>query len=198
MTERDSKKSERKGVVDATLAALTDLVSSVPASHEPKSDVPVVRAAEIQRKASLRAAAISGALALPPGPAMFLTIIPDLVGIWKVQAQMVADIAAAFGRTVQLSREEMLFCLFRHAAAQAFRDVTVRLGGRLVVGPASLRVIEKLIERLGMQVSRRVIAKSAARWVPVVGAAGVAAYAYFDTTQVGATAVALFSEDIAG
>ena len=39
------------------------------------------------------------------------------------------------------------------------------------------------------------IAKSVARWLPVVGSLGVAGYAYYDTAQVGATAIELFDGD---
>ena len=62
-------------------------------------------------------------LALPPGPLGYVTILPDLVGIWRIQAQMVADMAGVYGQQAFLSREQMLYCLFRHAAAQAMRDV---------------------------------------------------------------------------
>jgi len=39
------------------------------------------------------------------------------------------------------------------------------------------------------------IAKTAARWLPVVGSIGVAGYAYYDTAQVAATATELFDSD---
>ena len=46
---------------------------------------------------------------------------------------MVADIFAVYGRTAELSRTHMLYCLFRHAASQVLRDVAVRSGQRFVV-----------------------------------------------------------------
>jgi hypothetical protein len=45
-------------------------------------------------------------------------------------------------------------------------------------------------------VTQQMIAKSAARWLPVIGALGVGGYAYYDTAQVGATATKLFANDI--
>ena len=44
--------------------------------------------------------------------------------------------------------------------------------------------------------TKTLIRKSAARFVPLLGAVGVGAYAYFDTLQVAQTAVELFERDI--
>ena len=42
---------------------------------------------------------------------------------------------------------------------------------------------------VGISVTQRVAGTAASRWLPVVGAAAVAGYAYFDTLQVAKTAV---------
>jgi len=90
----------------------------------------------------------------------------------------------------------MLYCLFKHAAAQVMRDVAARAGERIVFKQASLRAFETIATKLGVKVSQRTIAKSVAKWLPIAGAAGVAGYAYFDTSQVGATALELFEHEI--
>lgn len=118
------------------------------------------------------------------------------MAVWRIQAQLVADVAGAFGKSATLTQEEMLYCLFRHAAAQVFRDVVVRTGERVLVRRASLRALQTIAAKLGVKITQRVIAKSVARWLPIVGAAGVGAYAYFDTAQVGGTALDLFSREI--
>ena len=43
-----------------------------------------------------------------------------------------------------------------------------------------------------MILSRRALGRGATRWLPIVGAVGVGAYAYHDTAQVAATAIDLF------
>ena len=123
-----------KGTLGRLLAALERLLSEIPRTDEPESRSPEERAREIGRSSAIKAAILSGGLALPPGPLGYVTIIPDLVGIWKIQAQMVADMAAAFGEQAYLGREQMLYCLFRHAAAQAMRDIVVRVGERILIG----------------------------------------------------------------
>jgi hypothetical protein len=175
---------------------ILDVVASVPATKEVPHAEPKERARVIQLAAALKAAAVSGTLALPPGPWGLAVVIPDLLAVWRIQAKMVADIAGAFGQSATLSQEHLVYCLFRHAAAQIVRDLTARVGERLVFQRATLRMLQTLAGRLGVQVSQRAIAKSAARWLPVVGSLGVAGYAYYDTSQVAATALELFAQDL--
>lgn len=175
--------------------AILDLVSAIPGTSEPTSASPTERARAIRLAAALKAGAISGTLALPGGPLSVVTIVPDLVAVWRIQAQMVADIASAFGKTAQLKQEQMIYCLFRHAAAQVARDLIARMGERIVFRTATLHAVEALARRIGIKVTQKVLANSAARWIPVLGSLGVAGYAYYDTAQVAATAIELFEQD---
>ncbi|MEO8986763.1 MAG: hypothetical protein ABI293_01925, partial [Rhodanobacter sp.] len=143
-----------------------------------------------------RAALTAGSLALPPGPLGWLTLLPELVAIWKIQAQMVSDIAAAYGRHATLDREQMMWCLFRHTAAQAFRDVVIRVGDRLVFRRMSWSVAERMAKQIGIKLTQRTLSKGVSRWLPLIGALGVGAYAYYDTGQVASTAIAMFEGEI--
>jgi uncharacterized protein (DUF697 family) len=183
-------------VVDQMASTILDLVSQVPPSGQRASATPSERAKSLILKASAKAATISGTLALPPGPFGMLTVLPDLVVIWNIQRQMVADIAAAYGKTSQLGRSEMIYCLFRHAASQAVRDVVVRVGERFLVRQATLSVIQRVLRRVGVSVTQRAAGRALSRWVPVVGALGIGGYAFYDTTQVGKTALAFFEAEI--
>jgi hypothetical protein len=118
-----------------------------------------------------------------------LTVLPDLVAIWRLQAQMVSDIAGLYGKDMQLTRTHMLYCLFRHAASQLTRDFVVRAGERFVVRQLSGGALRSALASIGLTVTQRVAGTAASRWLPVVGVAAVAAYAYFDTLQVAKTAV---------
>ena len=175
--------------------AMLQLVLQVPGSTEPVRSHPAERAQAIARKAARTASVVSGSLALPPGILGWLTVMPELVGVWKLQAQMVSDIASVYGKSKILGREQMLYCLFKHMSAQVFRDVVVRVGERFVVKQASLKVLQALAQQLGVKVTKAVISKGASRFVPLVGAVGAGAYAYFDTLQVAKTAVELFERE---
>jgi uncharacterized protein (DUF697 family) len=109
-----------------------------------------------------------------------LTLLPDLFLIWKIQAQMVADIAGTFGKEGTLTREHMIYCLCKQATTQAVRDLAIRRGRRALVGAGRIRFVPRLLGRLSM---------------PIVGAAGAAAFTYWDTMRVGRMAVRLFTEE---
>ncbi|NKE71263.1 EcsC family protein [Candidatus Manganitrophus noduliformans] len=175
---------------------LKRVFSEIPSSDEPLSAEPCERARSIVTKASLGAATTSGILAIPPGPVGIATIIPDLFAIWKIQAKMVADIAGAYGKKDKLSPEQMLLCLFKHSAAQVVRDLAVRVGERVLIKRASLRVMQRTMKALVPRITQRVIGRSVSRWLPVVGVVGVAGYAYYDTAQVGKTAIDLFANEV--
>src|SRR6185295_4105111 len=89
----------KNDLVGKLYQTLERFFSNIPGTDEHKSKKPMDRARSIVNAAAARAALVSGGLALPPGPLGFVTIIPDLIAIWKIQAQMVADIAGTFGKT---------------------------------------------------------------------------------------------------
>ncbi len=177
--------------------AILDFVSHVPDSSVADSTDPAGAARRLARRAARRAALTAGSLALPPGPLGWLTLLPELLAIWKIQAQMVSDIAAAYGRHATLGREQMLWCLFRHTTAQAFRDLVVRMGDRLVFRRASYGVVERIAKQVGVKLTRRTLGSGVSRWLPVIGALGVGAYAHYDTGQVARTAIAMFEGEFA-
>ena len=176
--------------------AILDFVSQVPDSKVGNSADPASAARRLANRAAQRAALTAGSLALPPGPLGWLTLLPELIAIWKIQGQMVSDIAAAYGRHATLGREQMMWCLFRHTAAQAFRDLVVRMGDRLVFRRMSYGVAQRVAKQVGVKLTRRTLSKGVSRWLPVIGALGVGAYAYYDTGQVAGTAIDMFEGEV--
>ena len=174
---------------------ILDFVAEVPASREHPHAHPRRRSEVIARLARRKAFVASSSLALPPGPLGWLTVLPELVAIWKIQAQMVADIAGACGRRTTVTREQMMYCLFRHAASQAVRDLVVRTSQRWAVQTATTHAVQRVAERIGIKLSHRTLGSSLARMVPVAGAFGVGTYAWYDTRQVARTAIAMFCRE---
>jgi uncharacterized protein (DUF697 family) len=175
-------------------SAIERTISEVPAPRTHQVDDPDRQADAIARRAAKHAALLSGALALPPGPFGLVTVLPDLYLIWKTQRQMVADIFALYGRSAELSRTHMLYCLFRHAASQVARDFAVRTGQRMIVQQLSGGALKSAIAKVGVSVSKRAAGSAAGRWIPLAGAAAVGAYAYWDTLQVARTAQRLLAD----
>ena len=175
--------------------AVLQFAGAIPASTASVSATPREAASARIHAAARQTALAAGSLALPVGPLGWLTIFPEMMAIWKIQSYMVADIAAIYGKTATLTQQHMLYCLFRHSASQAVRDLAVRVGDRLLVRQVSLQVMQTIAHQIGLQVSQKMLAKSLSRWLPLVGAIGVGAYAYYDTSEVGATAISLFEAD---
>jgi hypothetical protein len=49
-----------------------------------------------------------------------------------------------------------------------------------------------VLRRIGVVVTERVVGKTISRWLPIVGAVGIGAYAFYDTGQVAKTSISLF------
>jgi uncharacterized protein (DUF697 family) len=176
--------------------AILRFVRRIPASSEKKSRTPAQAARNRASAAAAKAALAAGTLALPPGPFGWITILPEMAAVWRIQSQMVADIAAIYGRKSTLTEEQMVYCLFRHSVPQAVRDLIAHTGGRVLVHRASLAFMQSVARKIGVTLSRKVLGRGLSRWVPVAGALGVGAYAYYDTAQVAKTAIGLFEREI--
>lgn len=177
--------------------ALHALVSQIPVSTEQPADAPALRAQTLAHAAALKAAALSGSFTLPPGPLGLATVVPDLLSVWRIQQQLVADIAATFGRTAALTRETMLLCLFKHGGAALTQHLLSRnQNDDVVVHRIANRALQQLLEKIAVRLGQRLAAKSLSRWLPLLGAVGAGAYAYYDTTHVARNALDLFSRPI--
>lgn len=175
---------------------LEDLASEIPPSSEQPDLDPHAKAKRIARVAGLKAGVMSAGLAVPPGPLGMLTIIPDLMKVWQIQRQMVADIAACYGKSAQLDRRTMVYCLFRHGAAILARDILARVGERVIVKSGGLRVMQRLLQRVSIQVTQNTLGRTLSRWVPIVGPVLIGGYSFVDTRAVGKTAIDTFSREI--
>ena len=89
---------QERELLDKLFRILFKVIHEIPTSTEKETSEALIRSRKLISEASFKAAAISGALALPSGPLAWLTILPDLAAIWRLQAQMVADIGGAFGK----------------------------------------------------------------------------------------------------
>lgn len=169
-----------------------DLITDIPDSLHNATNNPEAKVKLLTQQAAFKAAAVSATLSIPAGFTGILTAIPDIAAIWRIQAQLVADVAATYGKLALLSREAMVWCLFRHSAASLLRDLAVRTGSRIVVQKLSSTALKKLVEKIGLKISSSFVSKTILRAIPAIGAIGNGAYAYYDTTEVGKTAAAYF------
>ncbi len=191
--KRFSKRSAQLKAGPRIAEAMLDFVGQTPISTELAASRPDLRARAIAASAARRAAVTTSGLSLPPGPLGWLTLLPELRALWQLQSQLVADIAGCYGKTAELGREEMIYCLFRHTDAQAVRDLVTQIGQRFVVQRASRPQVQAVLLKIAMHIAQRLIGKGISRWIPVFGALGAGAYAYYDTSQVADTAIEFFA-----
>ena len=190
---RFSRRSTRLKAGPRIAEAILDYVGQTPMTTELAGARPELRARAIAGTAARHAAVTTSGLSLPPGPLGWLTLLPELRTLWQLQTQMVADIAGCYGKSAELGREEMIYCLFRHTDAQAVRDLVAQIGQRYVVQRASRPQVQAVVLKIGMHIAQRLIGKGISRWIPVFGALRAGAYAYYDTSQVADTAIEFFA-----
>ena len=167
---------------------LFELITDIPDSlHIPLTN-PEEKVERLIRQASLKTATVSATLSIPAGFTGILTAIPDIAAVWRIQAQLVSDIAATYGKIALLSREAMIWCLFRHSASSLLRDLAVRTGSRIAVQKLSSSALRALLQKIGLKLSSRFLGKTLLRVIPAIGAVGNGIYAFYDTTEVGKTA----------
>ncbi|MBO7550806.1 MAG: EcsC family protein [Fibrobacter sp.] len=186
----DEKKFDK--IKERIESILVDLITDIPESLYTATDNPEEKVKRLTQKAAVKASAVSTTLSVPAGFTGILTSIPDIAAIWRIQAQLVSDIAMTYGKFALLSREAMVWCLFRHSAAQLLRDVAVRTGSRIVVQKLSMAALEALLRKIGLKISTRFLGRATLRAIPILGAIGNGAYSYYDTYEVGKTAAAYF------
>ena len=175
-------------------SAVLAIVAAIPESRERPSSHPEARAQLLAERAARSSARISGLAALVPGPLGLLTVLPDLIALWRIQSQLVADIAAVYGYGTQLDASHMLWCLFQQEEGRSARELAMRMGERMLIRPWGLRVLRNGATRAGLKLSQRSIGALMARALPLVGSACIAGYAYFDTHRVAKSATALFAQ----
>ena len=190
MSDCTDEKMEK--IKEKLSALLFELITDIPESLHSPTENSDEKIKKLIRQAAVKASLVSATLSVPAGVTGVLTSVPDIAAIWRIQAQLVSDIAATYGKFAQLSREAMVWCLFRHSAAQLVRDIAVRTGSRIVVQKVSFAVLETLLKKIGLKVSTKFLGRAALRAIPAIGALGNGAYSFYDTTEVGKTAAAYF------
>ena len=192
MNFNEFKDKKDNSIQEMVYSIIFNLITDIPDSLLCPNRDPDKRVEILIKQACVKAAAVSTTLSIPAGFTGVITSIPDIAAVWRIQAQLVSDIACTYGKFAMLSREAMVWCLIRHSAASLLRDVAVRTGSRIVVQKLSLTALQKLLQKIGVKISANFLGRIALRAIPAIGAIGNGAYTYFDTNEVGKTAQAYF------
>ena len=140
-------------------------------------------------------ALVAGAAGLIPGPWGMLAAVPEIITVIRNQAKMISDICIACGQHRHLRAELVVGILISTMGSGGGSLIAVQ-GGKLLVRRASLRVMQKVIAMLGGKVTQQLLKSMVGKWLPVVGAAAMAAWARFTTKKLGEQAFELLSKEI--
>lgn len=140
-------------------------------------------------------AVVAGAAGLIPGPWGMLAAVPEIIAVIRNQTKMIFDICVALGKHQHVSRELLVGILLSSMGSGGGSLIAVQ-GGKLLVRRASLRVMQKIVAMLGGKVTQQLLKSMVGKWLPVVGAAAMAAWARYTTKKLGEQALDLLSNEI--
>ena len=139
-------------------------------------------------------AAISGTVGLVPGPWGMAAALPEIILIMKQQMKMIYDIGKSYGHD-KISSELLLLVTVSGAGIGA-GTLLVMHGQKIMAKRVGQRALQKLITILGGKITQQAAKAAAAKWLPVAGAVGMAAWSKYSTKKAADRAIDIFSKEI--
>lgn len=178
------------GVFDLVVSDRSSHFTKHPDKIPDKKSVP-----SIINSYSVTNAAISGGASLVPGPWGMLAVIPEIAAVVRNQLAMIYDVGMAHGKSKVLTKE-LLAGVLLTALGSSAGTLLVMQGSKVLVKRVSLRAFQKLIVVLAGKITQQALKSAISKWLPVVGAAAMAAWSNYLTRQVGKKAVEIFEKEI--
>ena len=176
-----------------------DLITGIEAYNSPYAETvgdPAEIAEELTQSAALKTAGISAGLSLPTGLFSIFTILPELFMVYRIQGHLIKDIASLYGKEALVNKELLIYCMFKQTGLHLVERLLEDVGTKIIIRPTTIRFIESLLEKLGMNLSKKLIRTQLLKWLPLLGAALTGGLTYLDTKYVAATASGIFAKDI--
>ena len=119
-SDRDQHYKDKKddSIQEMVYSIIFNLITDIPDSLLCPNGNPDKRAETLIKQAALKAATVSTSLSIPAGFTGVLTSIPDIAAVWRIQAQLVSDVACSSFAMSQSARVAALSCRsfrFRHS-----------------------------------------------------------------------------------
>jgi len=138
---------------------------------------------------------VSGGISLIPGPWGMAAAIPEVTLVIRNQLAMIYDIGMAYGKG-QVLNKELLAGIFLSAMGTSTGALLIMHGGTVLVRRVSLRVFQRVVILMAGDVTQRMLKSLISKWLPVVGAAAMAAWSSYTTRQIGKKAVEILEKPI--
>jgi uncharacterized tellurite resistance protein B-like protein/uncharacterized protein (DUF697 family) len=168
----------------------SDYFASNPDEVPGKDDVK-----SIINKYSNRSMIVSGVAGLAPGPVGMLAVIPEVFAIIDNQIKIIYDVAVAYGKQRILTKELILSVFASAVVTGGIGAITIQ-GSKVLVQRASKSLIQKILQIVAVKTSQGAFRSMVSKYIPIAGAAAIAAWSNYSTRQVGKKAVEIFGKDI--
>lgn len=150
---------------------------------------------EMIKNASNKAFAISSAAALVPGPAGWITILPELLAITKIQISLIADIADYYGMAPKVNSSTIIL-VFANELGLSVRGLAKKTGEKVIITVLSQKAVLAVSKRIGLKIGGKVTQRVLGRIVPFILAPIFGKFSKTMTERIGKEAIDLFSTGI--
>lgn len=138
---------------------------------------------------------ISGGLSLIPGPWGLAAVAPEILLVITNQLMMIYDLGMAYGKSKVLCKE-LLAGVFVSTVGMGGIGLLAMHGGKVLVRRTSLRVFQRIMAMMAASLTQQMLKSAVSKFIPVLGAAAMAAWSRYLTVQLGKKAVEVFSKPI--
>jgi hypothetical protein len=178
------------GAFDFVLTGRSKYYSENPDKVPPTSAIPT-----IVNDYATKNMALSAGISLIPGPWGMAAAIPEVALLIRNQLAMIYDIGAAHGKSKVLNKE-LLAGVFLTAMGVGAGGLLVMQGGKVLVRRVALRVFQRVVMLLAGKVTQQLLKSIVSKWVPIIGAAAMGAWANYSTRQIGRKAAEILAKPI--
>lgn len=196
--DKEDLRSATQSKIAESMMGVFDLVIADRKAHferHPESVPEKTSVQSIIASYSTANAAISGGASLVPGPWGMLAVVPEITAVIRNQLAMIYDVGMAYGKREVLTRELLAGVLITALGAGA-GSLLVMQGEKILVRRVALRGFQRIVQLLAGRVTQQVLKSVVSKWLPVVGAAAMAAWSNYLTRQVGKRAAEVFEREI--
>jgi hypothetical protein len=151
---------------------------------------------EMTKKAARKAFLLSTAAGLPPGPLGWLTILPEIMALLKIQINLIYKIAKYFHSETKVNKTIILLILSNAMGVALKHKAIQKIGTRVIVKTLGTSAMRNILKGVGLRISGRILQRGLFRWIPFVLAPVFGAFSYSITKKVGREAETLLSQNI--
>jgi len=131
---------------------------------------PVGTPDEMIDEAAQKAFKVSTALGLIPGPIGFVSILPEVVALTKLQINLIYRIARHYDRAEMVDKEIVLLILATVMGVAGGEALIRKAGTTLVVKTANAKVVKVLARKIGTHTIDAAAERAIGRWIPLLTA----------------------------